>query len=85
LIRTSELPMFEIHPPDYPLNREAFVAALASGHGRAMIHACMHCRSPAVELMIRQDECPPWVAEECAFDAYEGLRKRVAGKPESCE
>jgi hypothetical protein len=46
---------------------------------------CMHCRNSAVELMIRQDECPPWVAEECAFDAYEGLRKRVAGKPDSCE
>jgi hypothetical protein len=42
---------------------------------------CMHCRGSAVKSMIRQDECPRWVAEECAFDAYERLRTMVAGKP----
>lgn len=31
--------MLEIHPPVYPLSREAFVASLATGHGRALIHA----------------------------------------------
>lgn len=31
--------MFEIHPPLYPLDRDAFIAALATGHGRALIHA----------------------------------------------
>ena len=31
--------MFEIHPPLYPLDRDAFVAALATGHGRVLIHA----------------------------------------------
>jgi len=29
----------EIHPPTYPLSREAFKSALARGHGRALIHA----------------------------------------------
>ncbi len=29
----------EIHPPDYPLSREAFTRALTTGHGRALIHA----------------------------------------------
>ena len=31
--------MFQIHPPIYPLGREAFVTALSTGHGRALIHA----------------------------------------------
>lgn len=31
--------MFEIHPPLYPLDRDAFVVALATGHGRVLIHA----------------------------------------------
>jgi hypothetical protein len=29
----------EIHPPHYPLSREAFTRALVTGHGRALIHA----------------------------------------------
>jgi hypothetical protein len=29
----------EIHPPAYPLSRDAFKRALATGHGRALIHA----------------------------------------------
>ena len=29
----------EIHPPVYPLSRDAFKRALATGHGRALIHA----------------------------------------------
>jgi hypothetical protein len=31
--------MFQIHPPIYPLGREAFVTALSTGHGRALVHA----------------------------------------------
>ncbi|RYD34432.1 MAG: hypothetical protein EOP87_09210 [Verrucomicrobiaceae bacterium] len=29
----------EIHPPTYPLSRDAFKSALVRGHGRALIHA----------------------------------------------
>ena len=30
---------FEIHPPSYPLNEDAFKHALTTGHGRALVHA----------------------------------------------
>src|SRR5215217_5643559 len=29
----------KIHPPAYPLDREAFKRALRTGHGRALVHA----------------------------------------------
>lgn len=33
------MPKLEIHPPVYPLSREAFKLALTTGHGRALIQA----------------------------------------------
>lgn len=33
------MPKLQIHPPTYPLSRDAFKLALTTGHGRALIHA----------------------------------------------
>ncbi len=43
---------------------------------------CMHCRRAAVEIMIRQGDCPAWVVEECLSDGFESLRK-LAGEQQA--
>jgi hypothetical protein len=39
---------------------------------------CMQCREEAVGFLVRGHETPPWMLEECACDASEGVRGLAA-------
>ncbi len=39
---------------------------------------CSVCRGRCVEQLIALKQVPAWMAEECRFDANEGIRKRIA-------
>jgi len=62
------MPALEIHPPSYPLDREAFRLALATGHGRAMIHAERHGVGEFRDVVL--EACGRWVGYDAQVDGY---------------
>lgn len=79
----------EIHPPQYPLSRDAFSRALFTGHGRALIHAerfgvadfldeILHAATTSLVYDTQIDgQREEWLARLCEFaglvDAIIGL------------
>ena len=54
---------------------------------RLALHAyertpCMNCRESAVEFLVDRHEAPPWLLEECAFDANENIHELTSAARE---